>query len=118
MNAELAKKRIASYLRGNITKEELDEFINGFGNDLTEEAYTEILNEEFEKFIADDNSDESDLKNIEAANATSQTEQKKGKTTQPRRFMHRNGFTFSVKAAALCIFTFNFLRRFFSFPAC
>ena len=115
MNAELARKRIASYMRGNITRAELDEFIDGFGDDLTEEAYAEFLMEEFEKFVAAENSNEPHPENKDASEAALQTEQKKGKSTRSGRFMYMRGFSFCMKVAAsflsvaLCNFKFKYL---------
>ena len=52
MDNELAKKRIAGYFSGNVTREELDELIDNFGDVLTEEAYTEFLLGKFEELLA------------------------------------------------------------------
>lgn len=116
MNAELAKKRIASYLRGNITKEELDAFIDSFGDSLTEEAYAEFLVEEFEKFVTAENTNEPNPEAMDTSEAEIQTEQKKGKPTQSGRFMYRSGLSFCRKVAALYTFEFKHLRLTLSIP--
>lgn len=93
MSAELAKKRIASYMRGDITKAELDEFINSFGDELTEEAYSEYLEAQFEKFIAE-NKSEIQSENSDASEKVSPTKEKKSKSAQLRRFMNLGGIAF------------------------
>ncbi len=55
MNTELAKQHITSYMRGDISREELEQYIEGFGDDGIEQVYTEYLQEQFNEFIKKNN---------------------------------------------------------------
>ncbi len=80
MDTELAKKRIASYLQGHISWEELHAFLDSFGDALTEEVYAEFLLEQFEEYVAADPHSETSPENLETPRIA---EKKKQKSSQP-----------------------------------
>jgi hypothetical protein len=100
MDNELAKKRIASYLHGNITEEELDAFIDSFGDALAEETYTEFLIEKFEEFVAAEPLNEPAQENIETSESALPAEEKKQKPMRPGRFMYVCDIPFCMRVAA------------------
>lgn len=105
MDAEFAKKRIASYMRGDISREELDAFIDSFEDELTEDVYAEFLFEQFEEFVASDQAGESDPENTDTPEvAEEQPEQKKRKQTKSEHSTHMRNFSFGIKVAASCLF--------------
>lgn len=122
MDYELAKKRIASYLHGNITKAELDTFIDSFGDALAEETYTEFLIEKFEEFVAAEPLNESAQENMETSEPALPTEEKKQKTMRSGRSMYVCDIPFCIRVAATfllaALYSFEpyFLRPHFSWP--
>jgi hypothetical protein len=113
MDNELAKKRIASYLRGNITKEELDTFIDSFGNALAEETYTEFLIEKFEEFVTAEPLNEPAQENIESSEPALPTEEKKQKTMRSGRSMYVCDIPFCMRVAVTFL-----LAAIYSFECC